>query len=178
MVWVSSSYPAELVADEFKLCSRRIVASWHFGPERTNPMNRIWSIEEQEFNDPASGFGFAFTSNPTASEDKELVLKITNAARDRTLTLVFDRGGLRIASTVDNPVGGEPLGAAAPEAYDGPPVMPDPTVDVTQQAVESHAARAARAARAAIATELAAKEAEDQAVRETQGLPLASAVHF
>jgi len=75
-------------------------------------MKRIWSVEEQSFNDPASGLGFEFTSpgteNPDHPTDGEVVLKVYNQARGMVLAIAFDRNGMKISSdivhTAESPV--------------------------------------------------------------------------
>ena len=93
-------------------------------------MKRIWSIEEQSFNDPASGFGFEFTSPATSAtpdrglpkhdndNDNEVVLKIANQARGITLVLVFDRNGMKMSSDVVR----EPPAETPPEELARDPV--------------------------------------------------------
>jgi hypothetical protein len=82
-------------------------------------MKRIWSIEEQAFNDPASGFALEFASDPADSSDQTLVMKLHNAARDKVLVITFARNGSRLSSDIESPVvavQAEPGTPAAPTA--------------------------------------------------------------
>ena len=68
-------------------------------------MKKVWSVEEQEFNDPASGFRFEFIAKPVdvwePANETVVVLKVWNQARDRVVTIEFDHGGQRVASNVE-----------------------------------------------------------------------------
>lgn len=63
----------------------------------------MWSIEDQSFDDPASGFRFEFTTSESVLQDVrgECVLKLWNMAKDRCLTVVFQKDGFRLASDVE-----------------------------------------------------------------------------
>jgi hypothetical protein len=95
-------------------------------------MKRIWSIEEQVFNDPASGLGFEFTSpgstDPDHPTDGEVVFKLHNQARGMVLVITFDRNGQKMTSDVVNLT----AGPAPDDAFEPMPV-PDvkPELPVT-----------------------------------------------
>jgi hypothetical protein len=94
-------------------------------------MKRIWSIEEQSFNDEASGFGFEFSSAPDQGDgtDGEVRLRIANEGRTKVLEIVFDRNGMKTGSTVEGGLDLSEKGADEPLGRDG-----QPTADFTDVA--------------------------------------------
>jgi hypothetical protein len=85
-------------------------------------MKRIWSIEEQTFNDPASGFALEFASGPADPSDQTLVMKLHNAARDKVLVITFARNGLRLSSDIESPS----VAVQAEPGVESPPVQQEP----------------------------------------------------
>src|ERR1700680_915202 len=91
--------------------------AWHLSVVLKEPsMKRIWSIEEQTFNDPASGFALEFTTDPADTADRILIMKLHNAARDKVLVLTFERNGGRLSSDVESVGSAEPTSAAVASA--------------------------------------------------------------
>ena len=93
-------------------------------------MERIWSIAEQIVECQATKFRFEFYSCPTAWTDQDVRLNVWNEARDRFVTIRFDRNGYMVTSDVELALNADPNipqhQEAAPEPTTGPTDVPAP----------------------------------------------------